>query len=772
MAKAPQVVDFSLKETKPKIGLESSSADKMASTYDLVEQMQYLFVHVVKARDLPGGVASGSCDPYVEVKMGNYKGVTKQFEKRSNPEWNQVFAFAKERIQASVVEVTVKDKAVLVDDQIGKVAFDVNDIPKRVPPDSPLAPQWYRLEDQRGEKIEQGELMLAVWMGTQADEAFSHAWHSDAASVVGETIAHVRSKVYLSPRLWYLRLNVIEAQDLVPSDKSRPPEFFVKVVLGNQVLKTKISPSKTVNPSWNEDLLFVAAEPFDEPIVLTVENKLGANKEEILGRCLIPVRSVATRIDIKPVPSKWYNLEKHLIVAGEQKKEVKFASRIHLRICLEGGYHVTDESAHHSSDHRPSSKRLWKSAIGILELGILSANGLIPIKTRDGKGSTDAFCVAKYGHKWVRTRTIVHSLSPKWNQQYTWEVFDICTVVTIGVFDNGHVSPGGGGKDSRIGKVRIRLSTLESDRVYTHSYPLLVLHPSGVKKMGELHLAVRFTCSSWVNMLHMYSQPLLPKMHYLHPLPVIQHRFLRHHAMQIVATRLSRAEPALKREVVEYMLDADSHLWSMRRSKANFSRIMGVIQGLIVLSNWFHQICHWKNPVTSTLIHILLVILVIYPDLILPTLFIYLFVIGIWNLRSRPRHPPHMDVKLSHADAVHPDELDEEFDGFPTTKPLNTVRQRYDRLRTLAGHVQTVVGDLATQGERILHLLSWRDPRATAVFSALCLVCAVMFYVTPFRVIALSSGFYSLRHPRFRQKLPATHHNFFRRLPTRSDGML
>ncbi|KAI4342092.1 hypothetical protein MLD38_026750 [Melastoma candidum] len=357
------------------------------------------------------------------------------------------------------------------------------------------------------------------------------------ASIVGGTIAHVRLKVYLFTRLWYLRLNVIEAQDLVPSDKSRPPEFLVKVFPGNQVLKTKISPSKTVNPSWNEDLLFVAAEPIDEPIILTVENKLGANKEEILGRCLIPVRSVATRIDIKPVPSKWYNLEKHLIIAGEQKKEVKFASRIHLRICLEGGYHVTDESTHHSSDHRPSSKRLWKATIGILELGILSTNGLIPIKTRDGKGSRDAF----------------------------WEVFDICTVVTIGAFDNGHVSPGGGGKDSRTGKVRIRLSTLESDRVYTHSYLLLVLHPSGVKKMGELHLAVRFMCSSWVNMLHMYSQPLLPKMHYLHPLPVIQHRFLRHRAMQIVATRLSRAEPALKREVVEYMLNADSHLWSMRK---------------------------------------------------------------------------------------------------------------------------------------------------------------------------------------------------------------
>ncbi|KAF9688666.1 hypothetical protein SADUNF_Sadunf01G0011900 [Salix dunnii] len=39
-----------------------------------------------------------------------------------------------------------------------------------------------------------------------------------------------------------------------------------------------------------------------------------------------------------------------------------------------------------------------------------------------------------------------------------------------------------------------------------------------VKKMGELQLAVRFTCSSLVNMLHMYSHPLLSKMHYIQPL--------------------------------------------------------------------------------------------------------------------------------------------------------------------------------------------------------------------------------------------------------------
>ncbi|KAL0337998.1 UNVERIFIED_CONTAM: FT-interacting protein 3 [Sesamum calycinum] len=567
MQRPPQE-DFSLKETNPHLGGGKVTGDKLTSTYDLVEQMQYLYVRVVKAKDLPGKDVTGSCDPYVEVRLGNYKGTTRHFEKKSNPEWNQVFAFSKDRIQASVLES--------------------------------LAPQWYRLEDRKNEKAK-GELMLAVWMGTQADEAFPEAWHSDAAAVSGaDGLANIRSKVYLSPKLWYLRVNVIEAQDLQPSDKSRFPEVFVKAILGNQALRTRVSMSKSINPMWNEDLMFVAAEPFEEPLILSVEDRVAPNKDEVLGRCAVPLQYVDRRLDHKPVSTRWYNLEKHVIVEGEKKKEVKFASKIHMRICLEGGYHVLDESTHYSSDLRPTAKQLWKSSIGVLELGILNAQGLSPMKTKDGRATTDAYCVAKYGQKWVRTRTIIDSFAPKWNEQYTWEVFDPCTVVTIGVFDNCHLQGGDkAGRDSRIGKVRIRLSTLETDRVYTHSYPLLVLHPSGVKKMGEIHLAVRFTCSSLVNMMHMYSQPLLPKMHYIHPLTVSQLDSLRHQATQIVSIRLSRAEPPLRKEVVEYMLDVGSHMWSMRRSKANFFRIMGVLSGLIAVGKWFDQICNWKNPITT-----------------------------------------------------------------------------------------------------------------------------------------------------------------------------
>nr|GLL47473.1 FT-interacting protein 1-like [Ipomoea trifida] len=746
---------------------------------DAVEQMQYLHVYVVKARDLPAKDITGAIDPYVEIRVASCNAITQHFEKNSNPVWNQIFLFSNDHIiQSSVLDVAVKDKDFVEDDFVGGVSFDLSEIPFTIPQaDISLAPQWYRLKGRMGDRVE-GELMLAVWMGAQANDTFPEASSSHAQVVnVADDFVNTRSKVYFSPRLWYLRVNVIEAEDLLPNDKSRSLEVSVKAIVGYQALRTRVCANKSINPMWNEDLMFVVAEPFEEHLILSVEDKVAPNKDEVLGRCVIPLQYVDRRLDhrlvVKPM---WYNLEKH-VPNEREKKEIQISGRIHVRICLEGGYHVLYEPTEYSSDLRPSAKQLWKSNIGILELGILGAHNLLPMKKR-GTSTTDAYCVAKYGEKWVRTRTVRDSFAPKWNEQYTWEVFDPNTVITIGVFDNCNLQTPQVGyrsalaKDSKIGKIRIRLSTLETGRVYTYMYPLLVLLPSGVKKMGEIHLAVRFTCTSLLNMMRMYSQPLLPKMHHLQPLNFSQIESLRHQAAQIVSMSLSRAEPPVRKEVVEYMLDVSSDTWSMRRSKANFFRIMGILSGLLAVRIWFDQICNWKNPIKTVLIHILFLILVVYPRSILAVIFLYIPLRIAYLYRWRPRRPPFVDTRLSYADIVHPDELDEEFDTFPTSRPADIVRMRYDRLRTIAGRLQTVAGDLATQGERVLGLMIWRDPRATALFLILYSVAGIVLYFTPFQVVAILTGLFVLRHPIFRNKLPSAPLNFFRRLPSRADQML
>ncbi|KAK8545082.1 hypothetical protein V6N13_066391 [Hibiscus sabdariffa] len=92
-----------------------------------------------------------------------------------------------------------------------------------------------------------------------------------------------------------------------------------------------------------------------------------------------------------------------------------------------------------------------------------------------------------------------------------------------------------------------------------------------------------------------------------------------------------------------------------------------------------------------------------------------------------------MDTRLSHVDAAHPDELDEEFDTFPTSRPSDIVRMR--------GKIP--ISD-KLEGPQTIHSIC-----------DILLILALVLYVTPFQVIALLTGLYVLyvlRHPRFRHK--------------------
>ncbi|KAM3357386.1 FT-interacting protein 7 [Capsicum galapagoense] len=768
--KAPQA-NANASELKVLRQTLSTGVDRRKGAFDLVDQMPFLYVRLVKVKPAQNEPVSPA---YAKLVIGTHSVKTKSLV--DNRDWDQVFAFDKDGLNSTSLELSVWVEKKDADDKtvencIGNVSFDLQEVPKRVPPDSPLAPQWYSLESVNGEDQTAlgNDVMLAVWLGTQADEAFNEAWQSDSGGLIPET----RAKVYLSPKLWYLRLTVIQTQDLQlgsggTEPKVRSPDLYVKAQLGAQLFKTNRitvgSSSSAANPTWNEDLVFVAAEPFEPFLVITVED---VTSGQVVGYAKVQVTSIDKRMDDKLKPrSRWFNL------IGDEKKP--YAGRIHVRTCLEGGYHVLDEPAHLTSDVRATAKQLSKPPIGLLEVGIRGANNLLPVKTKDGtRGTTDAYVVAKYGPKWVRTRTILDRFNPRWNEQYTWDVYDPCTVLTIGVFDNGRYKHDDAlKKDVRLGKLRVRLSTLDANKVYMGTYSLMVLLPSGAKKMGDIEIALRFTCSSWLSLIQAYTNPMLPRMHYVRPFGPAQQDILRHTAMRIVTARLARSEPALGHEVVQCMLDSDTHIWSMRRSKANWFRVVGCLSRAATLARWLDGIRTWVHPPTTILVHILLIAIVLCPHLVLPTICMYAFLIISLRYRYRQRVTITMDPRLSYVDAIGPDELDEEFDGFPSSRPMEHVRVRYDRLRALAGRAQTLLGDVAAQGERLEALFNWRDPRATGIFVLVCLFASLVFYVVPFKAFVLGSGLYYLRHPRFRDDMPSVPVNFFRRLPPLSDQIL
>ncbi|WVZ55279.1 hypothetical protein U9M48_005960 [Paspalum notatum var. saurae] len=104
-------------------------------------------------------------------------------------------------------------------------------------------------------------------------------------------------------------------------------------------------------------------------------------------------------------------------------------------------------------------------------------------------------------------------------------------VLTLAVFDNCYLGTATGVvKDQikRIGKVRIRLSTLEMDKVSTAGLPRTrsssCTRPTCARTASSAWpCASQITCLSLGSVVYLYGQPLLPKMHYTHPFTMSRH---------------------------------------------------------------------------------------------------------------------------------------------------------------------------------------------------------------------------------------------------------
>ncbi|RCV35950.1 hypothetical protein SETIT_7G280400v2 [Setaria italica] len=746
----------------------------------IVWRTHYLFVRVVKARCLPNVDIDEKPDPYVEVNAGNLRGITKFAHEEQNPEWNSTFAFSKRQLDSAQV---TRIYAVIYDGVtfgfIGLVSFDLNDVPLRSQNDKPVVPQWHRLIDESG-RTTQGELMLSVWRGTQADEAFSESWKSDWLEASVTARPHIVPKVYNLPRLWCLRVHINEFKCISLASGTKFVEAWVKVVVGCQHKRTKIVKKPLAHYVWDEELTFVAAEPFEDGLQISVYAHLVPRIGEVIGQTVIPLETVQRQVGglSTGLERQWLDLQIPPNASDSDGGGVELtvsSCRINLTTCLDGGYGAQYGFGEYTKDLRLAAEKTSNPpVVGLFELGILGAQGLPPIRRGNGRFSLHPYCVAKYGRKWVRTRTIINNCHPSFNEQYSWDVYDTATVLTIGLFDNGLVEESSSGKykDVSIGKVRIRLSNLQPGRIYSHGYPLLILQPAGVKKLGELYLSVRFTTRSLVNTVRMYASPNLPTMHYEDPLSVILKDNLELPAIQIVTSRLSRMEPPLSKEAVEYMFDVQSNFWSWRKSRVNWNRIMSVLSIFNTFWRLFSYICSWQNPAVTLLAHAVFLLALAFHQFILPSALLYIFLITIWNYRCRPSYPSHADIKISLADTVHPDELDEEFDTFPTSRTIDLVMMRYDRLRSIAGRIQAVMGDVASCGERITSLTTWRDPTATAIFGFFTLAAAIMLFFTPWKILVAIAGAYTMRHPKLWRKTPSFVRNFYQRLPQKTDSLL
>ena len=262
------------------------------------------------------------------------------------------------------------------------------------------------------------------------------------------------------------------------------------------------------------------------------------------------------------------------------------------------------------------------------------------------------------------------------------------------------------------------------------------------------------------NRLRTYSQPLLPKMQCSSTLSEFKLDKLKNEAASLIALCLARDEPPLRKEVISYMLDVGVETWSLQKAIANYDRVRMVV---ISFLDWFENLRNGK--LTMIFVYANLLLAILFPNMLLPFIFLVLIAACLWRYRKRPRLPPDMHIKLTGI----------------------VINSRDDQLRVI-GRMQTALGELATLGERVESLLSWRDGLATSVFFVvfvfLCVAACCITYAIGCRwFMVFLMVLLVVRRPihriisisylkDFLDRMPISYlKNFLDRMPTRTDSM-
>ncbi|GBG66883.1 hypothetical protein CBR_g72638 [Chara braunii] len=781
--------------SRPLALLAGSRSARSSSTEE--HKSAYLYVRVDSAKALRvADQADGTSDPFVKLKLGKLSGTTKVILKDLNPKWNQVFAFENVKrtesdgsvtqdfnSETDSLEVTVWDQDYVTHDFLGAVAIPLSKLPTRSPADDPLPPQSYRLgkSNSSGGKSRhpiKGEICISAWFGSPDDRAYNEVFQPGKTGGVISTFTNV----YWLPQLFYIRISVLKANNLVPPDSKRIPEVFVKVKLGSlQKVQTRVY-KRSFEPEWNEDLLLIGSHPLDDALELDVFDRVNVSTEEFLGHARIPLSDIPERLDDTEALSRSYVLDK-----GEKRFARSVTGRIVLRMCIEGGYHVISESPSYPSCSQPSAKSLHKPLIGQLELGIISAKLIDVPKSTVSRSAPDVYCLARYGNKWVRTRN-VSDLNPAWNENYIWDVSDVATFLTIGVYDNRASKAMSSNRKEALGKVRIRLSTLKRDETYRSVLPLFAPAGAGYRRMGDLELSVRLVFAvSPATVLKMYFQPALPAMHYYRPIPASALPALINTGMKLVASRLARGSPALRDEVVYHMLDSDEQKFTFRRMKANAFRIQAFFQGdsLGPLKKFMDEVRSWRNLPLTLGTHSAYVFVLYYMKFCVISSLIFCLFSVLLRYRFRTGVLPPMDSKLSVVEDTMPDDEDIEEEVDSDTAPeqelavlqnpyknYKILKSRYELLLDYALLIQSWLGTIASIFEKFSAIMTWQDPRGTFLFLIQLTVLILLMYYLSIKLLLTAAGFYFIRHPRLRNPLPPPPVNLMTKFPSLADRML
>eukprot|EP00759_Apiculatamorpha_spiralis_P006409 PhF_6_TR13698/c0_g1_i1/m.22094 len=381
-----------------------------------------------------------------------------------------------------------------------------------------------------------------------------------------------------------------------------------------------------------------------------------------------------------------------------------------------------------------------RTTIGQVSVNIMGATKLRHHTAAVAGGKEKYFspyAVIQYEKSWGMLPTRVNTNNPVWESIFTFPVCELSSVVSIALFDNRKKQMR---KDKLLGLVKIRLSTLIGNTVYsTENYPLYIVRDNYVRVMGLLRMSIGV--EYFVPLKSVVKSILSPTdRFYRTNLSARLIQKIEKAKMLRVQTFLREETPSIPMEVSEAFMDLDNAKSISRKFGQSKLRISAALTPVIQFVGFVRAVQRWELPLVSLLVNLLWPFLVYHTNYIPIMILVGLITKLMLGFRTRwySAFPLHPDVSLSNFEikdvggkdsALINDDVDSDEEDAPTANgaanesganepqlsALKKIEVKLEELRGTAALANQYLDELANMLERVQSFFHWEDPLASAI---------------------------------------------------------
>ncbi|DBA67073.1 TPA: hypothetical protein ACH3X2_001401 [Trebouxia sp. C0005] len=316
--------------------------------------------------------------------------------------------------------------------------------------------------------------------------------------------------------------------------------------------------------------------------------------------------------------------------------------------------------------------------------GVNVPAGMVKVTLHDVELMTPSlcFCVIKIGPHWGRTTTLMAAPKVAWDWEVHVPLYDPSSVMLLAVCSaqpkvhrarvlTRAVRSVLAQEDAVLGKLRIRLSTLQPWAEVEARLPMLADRDKGGSKVAYAHVTLKVLHWNQRVLLREYIKPHFPSdvykynMHHGNAAHKVAHEHDR-----TVAIWLEGVNPPISTHIAMGVVDTQRWRFTMSRARTNWRRLQNIRGHVAKYQTAFRSVQRWEHPPASLAAISCTTLLCFYPHAVLACLLVYLMLHSLFMYRGMYQgEPMEMEAEAEAEDT----EEETENTASPWAEQLRTI---------------------------------------------------------------------------------------------------